>query len=514
MIRLLFSLIVLTFVALGLAWLSDMPGGVTLTLMGFKIEASLAVATVAVVTLAIALTIVWSILRFVFRLPSLISIGWHARQRHKGHLAVSRGMIAVGAGDSKLAHRSASEAIRLLGREPLALLLSAQAAQMEGDGAGAARAFHDMLASPDTKLLGLRGLYIEAQRAGRELEAVKYAEETVAIAPKTAWAVDALMEHHARTGDWQKALMALDHGSGAFERQDRKRKRAVLLTADALSHGDGAPELAIDSAREAAKLAPDLVPAQTAFARLLSRQGNYRKASRLLEAAWRLTPHPDLAEAYLSIRPGDAARERLARAKKLMALKPDHPESRYALARTYSEARDFDKAREAIAPLLEPAPTVRVCLLMAELEQLEHGDGGHVREWLGRASHAPRDPSWIGDGLISDVWAAVSPISGKLDVFTWAKPAETVIDRRFSEVLNGTLRSLGPVHTPANGPQETIPSVPGMKKTLSASAFLASQAKEGDRPSPTEIRSPTRKSKADVIFPLAHSPDDPGPGSE
>ena len=114
MIRLLFGLIVLTLVALGLAWLSDMPGGVTLTLMGFKIEASLAVAMVAVVTLAIALAIVWSILRFVFRLPSLISIGWHARQRHKGHLAVSRGMIAVGAGDSKLAHRSASEAIRLL----------------------------------------------------------------------------------------------------------------------------------------------------------------------------------------------------------------------------------------------------------------------------------------------------------------------------------------------------------------------------------------------------------------
>ncbi len=508
MIRLILSLIVLTAIALGLAWLADMPGGVTVTLMGFKIEASLAVAAVAIFTLAIALAILWSIIRFIFRLPSIISIGWHARQRHKGHLAISRGMIAVGAGDSKIAHRSASEAIRLLGREPLALLLSAQAAQMEGDGAGAARAFHDMLASADTKLLGLRGLYIECQRSGREQEAVKYAEETVAIAPKTAWAVDALIEHHAKAGDWQKALMALDRGGGAFERDDRKRKRAVLLTADALSYGDGAPEHAVESAREAAKLAPELVPAQTIFAHLLSRQGNFRKASRLLEAAWKLTPHPDLAEAYLSTRPGDAARERLARAKKLMVLKPDHAESRYALARTYLETREFEKAREAIAPLLENTPTVRTCLLMAELEQLEHGDGGHVREWLGRASHAPRDPSWIGDGLISDVWTAISPISGKLDVFTWATPAETIIDRRFSEVLNGTLRSLGSTQSPSNAPQEPASLMPGLKKTLSASAFLASQAQD------SEIIKPARKSKADVIFPLAHSPDDPGPGHE
>ena len=508
MIRLILTFIVLTSIALGLAWLSDMPGGVSVTMMGFKVEASLAVALIVVVALAIALAVIWSILRFVFRLPSMISIGWHARQRHKGHLAVSRGMIAVGAGDTKIAQRSAREATRLLGREPLALLLSAQAAQMEGDAAGASRAFRDMLISPDTKLLGLRGLYIEAQRAGHEHEACKFAEETVNLAPKTAWAVDALIEHHAKAGDWQKALMALDRGSAAFERPERKRKRAVLLTADALSHGDGAPELAIEAAREAAKLAPDLVPAQTAFARLLSRQGDYRKASRILEAAWKLNPHPEIAEAYLAVRPGDAARERLARAKKLSSLKPAHAESRYALARTFVETREFAKAREAIAPLIETAPTVRICLLLAELEQVEHGDGGHVREWLGRASHAPRDPSWIGDGLISDVWAAISPISGKLDVFTWAKPAETMVDRQFSNVLNGALRSLDSIPATPRTVQEPDFQAPGSKKTLSASAFLASQASEA------EMSKPKSRSKADVIFPLAHSPDDPGPGHE
>ncbi len=508
MIRLILTLIILTSVALGLAWLSDMPGGVTVTLLGFKGEASLAVAAITVFILAITLTIIWSILRFIFSLPSLISIGWHARQRHKGNLAISRGMIAVGAGDAKVAQRSASEAARLLGREPLALLLSAQAAQMDGDTAGASRAFHDMLSSPDTKLLGLRGLYIEAQRAGREHEAFKYAEETINLSPKAAWAVDALIEHYAKTRDWQKALMALDRGSSAFERNERKRKRAVLLTADALSHGDGNPEGAIEAAREASKLAPELVPAQIIFARLLSRQGDYRKASRILEAAWKLNPHPEIAESYLAVRPGDAARERLARAKKLAALKPNDVESRYALALTYIETRDLKKARQAIEPLLETTPTVRICLLMAELERVENGDSGRVREWLGRASHAPRDPSWIGDGLISDVWAASSPLTGKLDVFTWAKPAETLIDRRISDLLNGAIRSLGSANSTSNVAQVGQYSGPGAKKTLSASAFLATQAQVD------EIPKSVRKTKADVIFPLPHSPDDPGPGHE
>jgi HemY protein len=505
MIRLLLSLVVLTAIALGLTFVAELDGGVAVTLMGTKFETSLAVAFVAIVLFAIAFSLIWAVLRFVFRLPSLISIGWSARRRHKGHLAVSRGMIAVGAGDQKIARRSASEAQRLLGKEPLALLLSAQAAQMEGDASAASRAFRDMLDSPDTKLLGLRGLFMEAQRAGHAQDAFRYAEETATIAPATAWAAEALMEHHAKAGNWHKALSTLERSNSAFERSERKRLRAVLLTGAALAYGDCSPEETMEAAREASKLAPELVPAQVIYARALSRQGDFRKASRILEAAWKLEPHPEIGEAYLLVRPGDAGRERLARAKKLFSIHSDHPESRFVMGQALIATRDFDAARKILAPLIEDMPTVRVCLLMAELAEVEDGDAGHVREWLARASHATRDSIWIADGVMTDVWKPLSPITGKLDAFVWSKPAEALADRRVSQVLDGALKHLSAGGSQISADTTSQPVQSGVKKTLSASAFLASQTQTPTAPAPA------RKKSADVVFPLAHSPDDPGP---
>jgi HemY protein len=142
---------------------------------------------------------------------------------------------------------------------------------------------------------------------------------------------------------------------------------------------------------------------------------------------------------------------------------------------------------------------------MAELSELENGDGGDVREWLARASHAPHDSSWIADGLMSEVWQALSPISGKIDAFVWARPTEALNDRRVSQVLDGALKRLNSGNGRPVPSQISEPSLPGLKKTLSAAAFLASQA---ENPNPV-VKS--RRKNADVVFPLAHSPDDPGP---
>ena len=86
------------------------------------------------------------------------------RRGVRGYLAISRGLVAVGAGDARAARRAADEAERIAPGEPLALLLNAQVAQLSGDRAAAEHAFRAMAERDDTKLLGLRGLYIEAQR--------------------------------------------------------------------------------------------------------------------------------------------------------------------------------------------------------------------------------------------------------------------------------------------------------------------------------------------------------------
>ena len=47
-----------------------------------------------------------------------------------------------------------------------------------------------------------------------------------------------------------------------------------------------------------------------------------------------------------------------------------------------------------------------------------------VRQYLAKAVRAPRDPAWVADGLVSERWAPVSPVTGKLDAFEWRVPVE------------------------------------------------------------------------------------------
>ena len=58
---------------------------------------------------------------------------------------------------------------------------------------------------------------------------------------------------------------------------------------------------------------------------------------------------------------------------------------------------------------------------MAALEQQE-GDEGRGREWMARTLNARRDPAWTADGLVSDHWLPVSPVTGRLDAFEWRDP--------------------------------------------------------------------------------------------
>jgi HemY protein len=95
-----------------------------------------------------------------------------------------------------------------------------------------------------------------------------------------------------------------------------------------------------------------------------------------------------------------------------------------ALARAAMEARDWVRARETLNPLVRTRPSQGALLLMAEVEEGEHGDLGRAREWLSRAVHAPRDRAWVADGLVLQGWAPVSPVSGLIDAVEWKVPAE------------------------------------------------------------------------------------------
>jgi len=423
MIRILVFLVVVALAASAGAWLADQSGGVVLTWSGWRADLSLPVFALALLVVVAAALIVWAILSGLWRLPGRLRHGHHARRHGRGRHAITHGLLAIGMGDTAAARRHSQIARRDAKDDPLALLLHAQTAQLEGDRDGAKRAFRAMAAREDTRLLGLRGLFVEAQRADDATAAVAIAEEAVRISPSVPWAAHAVLGFRCAAGDWNGALAILEArlADGRIDKTVYRRERGVLLTARALDLERSDRDRARDSVMEAVKLAPTLTPAAVLAAKFLSEAHQIRRAMRIIEAAWLAQPHPDLADAYAHVRLGDSAKARLTRVETLAAKTPGHIEGRLAIARQAIDAGAFARAREALAPLVE-APTQRVAMLMAEIERAEHGDDGRSRAWMLRALRAAHDPVWTADGYVSEHWRAVSPVSGRIDAFQWQTP--------------------------------------------------------------------------------------------
>lgn len=511
MIKLVAFLALLLVAAFGFATLADTQGHILVQWGETEIRVTLLTGIVALAGLTFVLMTVWTVLRLVFRLPSLVGFANRMRRQAKGQQAVARGFVAVGTGDARLAQRYAQDAQRLLGTEPLTLLLKAQSAQLAGDRKGAEGAFKAMLDRPETQSLGLRGLFIEAERHDDAAAARLFAEEALRRAPESGWASTAVLGFKAGARDWRGAIAIVDQkvSRRLVDRDEGRNQRAMLLAAAAKETVDTNPDEALALALEALRSAPGLVPAAAIAARRLSARGDYAKATRILETAWKENPHPDLAEAYLTVRQGDSALDRLKRALALQKLMPTARESRFAVARAAIDAREFTPAREALETLVLEKPTARACLLMAELEEIESGNQGLVRAWLARASRAPRDPAWVADGVVSIYWSPVSPVTGRIGAFEWREPpqsAETHLRARIDAD-----RFELPLEVPAE-PDLQIEAAPTHAPPAVETPEIAGQdtaPQETVRQETTGVQQTPRSQEASEFRPII--PDDPGP---
>ena len=430
MIRFAFFFAIVGLLAIGLARIADTPGTISIEWLGYAIETSVLAATLMLAALVLVILLLWSIARYLLTRPAAIREVLHRKRELKGLDALSRGLIAVGAGDKAQAQKLSAQAHKLMPGEPLTGLLRAQSAQLNGDREAAREVFQNMAQRPETEMLGLRGLFLEAKREQHGEAARQFAERAMERNPDLAWSVNALFELQCRASDWEGALRTLDIASRhkQVEKQIADRRRAVLLTAQASDMEETDLNKARQLALEAHKLAPNLVPAAEIAGRIMASQGDAARAAKVIAKTWELNPHPNLAFTYAHLRPGDGPHDRLKRVRFLAQWSPDQREAAIAIASAALEAREWGEARTALEPHIENSPQARICSLMARIEGGETGDQGRVREWLARAVRAPRDPAWMADGYVSDQWSPVSPITGLLDAFEWKTPVELIAD--------------------------------------------------------------------------------------
>jgi len=546
MYRIILFLALIALAAAGAAWIADQTGDVVLSSGGWRVETSLPVFALALGVMLVAAMLAWSILRGLWRTPQRIKRARRERRHARGRHAITHGLLAIGHGDSVAARMHADVARRHATHDPLALLLHAQSAQLDGDREGARVAFRAMAEREDTRLLGLRGLFIEAQRADDPVAAVMIAEEALKLAPASTWASHAVLGFRCAKADWSGALSILDNNlaSGLIDKAAYRRQRGVLLTARALELETVDRDLSRESVMEAIKLAPTLVPAAVLASKYQSEAHQIRRSMRIVEAAWLAQPHPDLADAYAHVKLGDSARQRLVRIETLAAKAPGHFESALAIARAAIDASEFARAREVLAPFTD-APTQRVAMLMAEIERTEHGDSGRARAWTLRAVRALHDPVWTADGYVSDRWRPVSPVTGRLDAFQWQRPLaalpsgkNTAIEAaEFNAAISAPRRVEPPRDAPAvvEPPTELLPPAaqdnsPVVAAAVEPAPIVLPTPEPAPAPPPkpspplTESASappaPLFRSRQDIpknvpasilpVIPIVRAPDDPG----
>lgn len=409
-------------------WLADNTGSVTLHWRGWRVDTTVAVLATAGAIVLVAAGMMYRLWLWGVRAPREMREFWRRRRRERGYEALTRGMVAIAAGDADEARRQSRRAEGLLDQPPLTLLLAAQAAQLSGDEQAAARFFSTMSERPETEFLGVRGLLGQAIKRGDRASALDLARRAWRLKPDSAWAADVMFDLEVKEGRWLDARASLAEAvrRGALSKADARRREAALLVELARqAAAEGKKDDARELAGEAHKLRPDLVPAAIEYARALLGDEKFRKTGTAIEKTFAIAPHAGLAELYARARRAEDALAAARETRRLTESEPAHPESLFALATAFAAAKLWGEARRALDGF-GANPPARACRLMADIEESERNDMSESRRWLMRANVAEADPAWVCDscGAAADDWRAVCSKCGAFDMQGWRAPAK------------------------------------------------------------------------------------------
>ena len=440
LVKVLIFVTVVAALAIGASLLLEMPGGIQIQFQGYEISLSVIQAIIAALLFIVAVLVVLKLaglliatLRFINGDETAISRYFNRNRERKGFDALSEGLMALAAGEGKVALAKAARAEKLLNKPELTNLVTAQAAEMTGDRRKAEDTYKALLKDERTRFVGVHGLLKQRLADGDTETALKLAEKAFALKPKHVETQDALLKLQAAEQDWdacRKTLGAkLKHG--ALPRDVHKRRDAVMaISQSRVLRREGKIDEAQALAIEADRLSPQLIPAAVMSAKAYVEQGKPRYATRVLKAAWDKEPHPELAAAFAAIEPEETTRARVKRFTSFTRGKAAHPETKMVMAELYISAEDFPAARKALGDLPETDPTMRSLTIMAAIEKGEGADDRVVRGWLTKALNAPRDPQWTCDncGQVHGTWDPVCDNCGAVDTLAWKRPVASAAD--------------------------------------------------------------------------------------
>lgn len=427
MIRAFVLFVQIAILAFGAVWLANEPGTISIVWRDWRVDPPIGVFVLAVILIVAVVALAYRAWRFVVRAPGRVVASRRVNKERKGYRALADGILALAGGDTSGALRQARKAAAMLGHPTATHLLSAQAAEQQGDAALAQGHFEAMLKEPETEFVGLQGLMRYALESDDTGAALRYARRASALRPEATWLLPQLFKLLVAAGEWADADRTI---AEAIRRravplaEGRRWRAAVLAHRGHLAQLEGDAPAALGFMREASDLDPSLVPASVSYASLLVQEGKTRRAIRALEHAWSLAPHPDIAEAYVRMVGGEDPIEQVKAGQRLTESGPGTNIGQLFMAEASLRGRLWGEARRYLDGVLKSRPTAKACRLMARVEEGENGDTASANHWLARTAEALPDETWMCSGCsaIAEAWAPVCGNCGAIASLEWNLP--------------------------------------------------------------------------------------------
>ncbi len=434
MIRAIFTLIKIGIVVALAIWIAERPGTITIDWMQYKMTLHIGIFLLAMLIIVIIGIIVFSVIKTGLDMPKNIARYKDITNKDKGLKALTIGLTAVAAGDTKNAVYQAKKASIFL-KEGAALpkLLEAQAARLDGRELDASRCFMELMDDKNAKFLGVRGLLQSALDNEDYSGALELSHHALELHPKQGWVLQIAYDLEIKSSNWDGARKILyrTEKSGIITSVKANSDRVAMYLAEAFQAKSVNDEaLYYKSLNKAYKLDKNFVPSVQALAQMYLDRGKHKAAVSMIEKAWKGAPHPDLAKLWEAAYALPKNNDLIARVRwfeKLLSFNPQSVEGLQALANVLIQENLWAEARKYLSQAQGIRPNVNLYKLWARLEDRATHDEESVRNWLKKAADAPRERVWICSetGRVYDHWIPISD-QGLFNTIIWDFPQATV----------------------------------------------------------------------------------------
>jgi len=436
MIQTLWFLVKVIVVAGLLITVASLSGEMTIELLDYQITLSTGVFLLLLGLFGLVVFFLLKMVHGIFSIPKKIVFG-HEQSRHqKGFSALTRGLAAVAAGDSKQASMYARRAQSMLPNNQmgLQLLLEAQAARMRGEDGLAQNRFEALMQDKDASFLGIRGLLRASVGQGNYLLALDYAEQAMKLHPKQPEIVRTLYHLQIQNKLWSDVLKTSKKALkvNALEKEKLQSDQiAIHLMRYDYENQKGDKSKALYDLKQAYKIDPLFAPTVARYATYCLSIKKKRQATSLVKKTWKDSPHADLALIWESMAPKSNQSKILSWYQQLVDTNPENAESHIAYARAAIDLELWGAAKSSLASAEKLQPSARIYRLQAIVEQNSTQNENTIHQLMEQASEAPPDKVWIcsQSGIIYEEWTPIAAPHNSFNTVTWQYPSTVSVQQ-------------------------------------------------------------------------------------